>query len=207
MNALLSLFGLSLYFGLALVARVLWHRQATGHSGFHGLSGRPGSIAWTSGVAFAIAPLFMTAGPIMELVGFVRPLCAAPALFVLGVAAVVIGTAGTILAQSQMGASWRVGVRTTERTALVTNGVYALVRNPIFSFMLVAFAGVVLLAPDALTIAGFLLLLVSVELHVRLVEEPHLRRVHDVAYAHYAARVGRFVPGIGYASSRFTGTP
>jgi protein-S-isoprenylcysteine O-methyltransferase Ste14 len=38
---------------------------------------------------------------------------------------------------------------------------------------------------------------VALELHVRLIEEPYLQRVHGAQYATYAARVGRFIPGIG----------
>ena len=34
-------------------------------------------------------------------------------------------------------------------------------------------------------------------MQVRAVEEPHLLATHGRAYADYAARVGRFVPGIG----------
>ena len=40
-------------------------------------------------------------------------------------------------------------------------------------------------------------LLAALELQVRVVEEPHLLRAHGGAYASYAARVGRFVPGVG----------
>lgn len=49
-----------------------------------------------------------------------------------------------------MGASWRIGVDSAERTELVT-----------------------------------------------VVEEPYLLAVHRATYASYAARVGRFVPGVG----------
>jgi hypothetical protein len=41
------------------------------------------------------------------------------------------------------------------------------------------------------------LVVVANELLVRLVEEPHLRRVHGEVYARYTAAVGRFVPGVG----------
>ena len=96
-----------------------------------------------------------------------------------------------------MGTSWRIGVDPGERTELVTNGPFALVRNPIFAAMLPTALGLTLLVPSWIAIAGFVGLLVALELQVRVVEEPHLLRVHGASYASYAARVGRFVPGLG----------
>jgi protein-S-isoprenylcysteine O-methyltransferase Ste14 len=43
---------------------------------------------------------------------------------------------------------------------------------------------------------------VAVQLQVRSIEEPYLRRVHGVAYERYAGRVGRFVPGVGRTHAR-----
>jgi hypothetical protein len=63
--------------------------------------------------------------------------------------------------------------------------------------MIPAFTGIALLAPSILAITGAGLLMVALELHVRLIEEPYLLRVHGEQYAAYGARVGRFVPAIG----------
>src|SRR5687768_1122930 len=43
-----------------------------------------------------------------------------------------IGSGLVVVAQAQMGSSWRIGI-TTERTALVTSGVYGFVRSPIYA--------------------------------------------------------------------------
>ena len=72
----------------------------------------------------------------------------------------------------------------------LTGGPFALVTNPIYAGMIPFFCGIALLVPNALTIAGALLLLVALEMQTRLVEEPYLRRVHGAAYSDYAARVG-----------------
>lgn len=45
----------------------------------------------------------------------------------------MVGIAATLYAQIAMGNSWRIGVDPTERTTLVTNGPFALVRNPTFA--------------------------------------------------------------------------
>lgn len=105
----------------------------------------------------------------------------------------------TMAAQAQMGASWRIGIDIA-RTELVTGGLFSLVRNPVFTGMLAMVSGIVLVTPSAWTVMalGYYVLLVS--LQVRL-EEDHLLRLHGDAYRGYAARVGRFLPGVGRLAS------
>jgi protein-S-isoprenylcysteine O-methyltransferase Ste14 len=105
------------------------------------------------------------------------------------------GLAVTLVAQVQMGASWRIGIddRTTD---LVTAGLFACSRNPIFSSMLLTLAGVVLITPSPSALAGFVVALILISLQVRL-EERNLTRLHGQAYLAYAARVGRFAPWLG----------
>jgi protein-S-isoprenylcysteine O-methyltransferase Ste14 len=114
-----------------------------------------------------------------------------------GIALAIAGIAATFYAQVAMGASWRIGVDPGERTALVTSGPFALVRNPIFAAMLPTALGLTLLVPSWIAIAGFVGLVVALELQVRVVEEPYLRQAHGEGYVAYAARVGRFLPGVG----------
>jgi len=185
--------GLLVTFGI----RTWAHRRATGSSGFRGLSGRPGSAPWWGGVLFAAALLLTTAGLVLAATGTV-PAAAVPAVARwAGLALATAAFAGVVLAQSGMGTSWRIGVDTTERTTLVTGGPFALARNPIFTAMCAALVGLVLTAPTVLTVLGLVCLVVAVELQVRVVEEPYLLATHAGTYAAYAARVGRFVPGVG----------
>ncbi len=98
----------------------------------------------------------------------------------------VLTTAGLVfaaLAQQGMGRSWRIGVDPSENTELVTGGLFALARNPIFTGMIAAQAGTVLLAPTGLGLVGAILLLLACELQVRKVEEPYLVRTHGRSYA------------------------
>ena len=48
-----------------------------------------------------------------------------------------------------------------------------------------------------MTLTGAILLMLALELQTRLIEEPYLTRVHGEQYTVYAARVGRFLPGVG----------
>ncbi|RKH46483.1 methyltransferase family protein [Corallococcus sicarius] len=112
-----------------------------------------------------------------------------------GWALVVAGFVVTVRAQLEMGASWRIGID-SERTELVTGGLFNVVRNPIFSGMLAVVTGVTLATPSAWTVMGWLDYVLLVSLQVRL-EEDHLQGLHGSAYQRYAARVGRFIPGVG----------
>ena len=103
-----------------------------------------------------------------------------------------------------MGASWRIGVDATERTDLVTTGLFAVVRNPIFSAMLMAMIGIVLMVPTPVSAAALVCLFVAVEIQVRFVEEPYLNRTHRRSYVDYTAKVGRFLPGIGRSQATDT---
>jgi protein-S-isoprenylcysteine O-methyltransferase Ste14 len=101
----------------------------------------------------------------------------------------------TLVAQAQMGASWRIGID-DRPTPLVTGGLFSLCRNPIFSGMFLTLAGIVLIAPAAWLLIACAVALVAVALQVRL-EERHLVSLHGNEYLRYASRVGRFVPWLG----------
>ena len=195
------LFALALllvYFALTFGVRTWLQLRRTGHTGFHGISGRVFSAAWSGGVLFVAAMLLAFAAPLAEWYGLVAPLLEpCPELAELGEHVVLLGILATVAAQQDMGASWRIGVRSGEQTDLVMTGAFALVRNPIFSAMLLTGLGFVLLLPNPLTLASFATLLLAVELQVRGAEEPHLLRTHGDRYRTYARRVGRFLPGLG----------
>ncbi len=172
------------------------HRRRTGSSGFRGLSGAPGSAEWWDGVLFIAALLLGAAGPVLALTGVLVP-PRLPGLAWIGLIVTVLGFLGVLAAQTGMGTSWRIGVDEAERTELVTAGLFALVRNPIFTAMLTALAGLALMVPTVISAAALLSLFLAVELQVRLVEEPYLLRTHRQTYVSYTAAVGRFLPGIG----------
>jgi protein-S-isoprenylcysteine O-methyltransferase Ste14 len=189
----------ALYGAVAFGLRILLQLRATGSSGVRGLSGRPGSVEWFAGLGLILGIALAVIAAARQAEGEVEPLEALDATGVqtAGIVLFALGLAATFYAQLAMGRSWRIGVDESERTELVTHGPFRLVRNPIYSAMLPAFAGLALMAPNPLALAAPVLLFVSLELQVRVAEEPHLLRTHGDDYAEYAARVGRFVPGVG----------
>ncbi|MFA9566240.1 MAG: isoprenylcysteine carboxylmethyltransferase family protein [Acidimicrobiales bacterium] len=195
-GAALALF--LVWFLVIFVARTAIQKRATGDSGVRtgALSAPIGSIEWVAGWMLVLALVAGVMAPVSELLGL-GPIVSSAPLRVAGAAIAVIGIVLTLLAQSAMGKEWRIGVDSDERTGLVTDGPFVIVRNPIYGAMFTTAIGLVLMVPNWVAVVGYVLLVVSVELQVRNVEEPHLRRLHGSEYAAYESRVGRFVPGVG----------
>lgn len=196
----MALFALVAYLVFLLVAfgwRTWVHYRRTGDTGFRGFSRAPGERL--GGVLVVAGALLALLAPLAELAGWLAPaaFAAQPGVRAAGLLALVAGAGLTVLAQVQMGVSWRIGVDPGERTALVSHGVFRSIRNPIFTGMLLALAGLALVVPNALSWLGAILVGVGLELQVRRVEEPHLLRVHGERYREYARTAGRFLPGIG----------
>jgi protein-S-isoprenylcysteine O-methyltransferase Ste14 len=107
----------------------------------------------------------------------------------------MLGAAGALLvsfAQFNMRASWRIGIREAERSALVTTGLYRLSRNPIYLGMAAMLLGLFLIAPNALTFAVMGAGLIAMSAQIGL-EEEHLRGVHGVAFEAYCEQTRRWV--------------
>ena len=192
------LVGLALAFG----ARTWLQIRRTGSSGFHGISGTPGSLRWWAGALFVLALVLGALALVLALIDVVPAPDGLDGLALVGLVVAVTGSLGVLAAQTGMGASWRIGVKETERTELVTDGWFAVVRNPIFTAMVTVQLGLALMVPTWLSVAALAFLVVAVELQVRLIEEPYLVQVHGAAYRAYAAETGRFVPAIGRLSQR-----
>jgi protein-S-isoprenylcysteine O-methyltransferase Ste14 len=114
------------------------------------------------------------------------------------VAGLIVGALGVAIieiAQAQMGSSWRIGID-EKATGLVTSGLFAVVRNPIYLGLLLGLAGLTLATPSAFTIAVTVLSSILVMVQSRL-EEEHLETQHGETFRRYASRVGRFLPVIG----------
>jgi protein-S-isoprenylcysteine O-methyltransferase Ste14 len=193
----LALFGFSLI--LTFGVRIAVQLRRTGSTGVHGFAAEATPLERFAGVLFVAGLVAAATAPLLALLDVLEPVAALDGAVGHAVG-IVLGVGGILLtfgAQLAMGDAWRVGVDPEERTELVTSGPFGLVRNPIYSAMIPTVLGLALMVPNVLAIAAFLTLVIALELQVRLVEEPYLLQVHGNAYADYAARVGRFVPGLG----------
>lgn len=191
---------LVLYVAFAAVAfgwRTWVQWRQTGDTGLR-LHAEAGTTQWWAKLGFVAALVAGFAAPIAGLAGLdpVAPLSNAT-VQVVGLALALAGIVATIAAQMRMGASWRIGVDPAERTGLVTGGIFALVRNPIFTAMLLTAVGLTLMVGNVISLTGLAALFAALEVQVRFVEEPYLRTVHGPDYERYTATAGRFLPGLG----------
>lgn len=178
------------FFALAFGLRSYLQWRATGTTGFVGVRRGASVLERLTGAALGLA---LVLGPVAPWLG--EPLWQRG--HGLGAVLAFVGIGLVLVAQLQMGRSWRIGVNDSERTELITTGVFALVRNPIFSAMLLVSLGLALAAPTALALALPPVLWLALELQVRRVEEPYLLRTHGAPYLDWACRTGRFLPGVG----------
>lgn len=179
--------------------RIAIQLRRTGKSGLIGLREGAGAADWGSGILFVGGMALGALSPVLVLGDHLDPIDALDVdlLHVIGVVLTVAGGLAVFAAQLGMGASWRIGVRDEERTALVTRGWFALCRNPIYTSMIVGWLGVALLVPTWLGFAAVAVIALGLEIQVRFVEEPYLIRTHGDEYRAYASRVGRFLPSVG----------
>lgn len=195
----LALVLLVVFTGVVITGRIVLHYRRTGNTGVAAFNKKLSAREKLTSMVFLAASLATFGGVLLQATGSLDPIEALDEDAV-HVAAIVVWVCGLVLsvtAQRQMGDDWRLGVDDSDRTSLLTSGLFGIVRNPIYTGILVATTGVTFLAPNVGTFVGLFLLLVNFELEIRVIEEPYLRRTHGNAYESYAGKVGRFVPGLG----------
>jgi len=95
-----------------------------------------------------------------------------------------------------MGRDWSMAIVPTKRVRLITTGMFAHVRHPIYALSMLLMLGTVM------AVCSPAIVMVAV-LHCYMLnrkarnEEAHLRRLHGNAYAGYAQQTGRFLPRLG----------
>lgn len=109
-----------------------------------------------------------------------------------GIVLLLVSLLWTILAQAQMGNSWRIGIDTEHRTELVRSGVFKISRNPIFVGMMATLLGLFLTIPNVVTLITLLVGVILIGIQVRL-EEECLTKMHGENYIEYRRNVRRWI--------------
>lgn len=115
-----------------------------------------------------------------------------PIVSLIGVILLLVSLLWTVVAQAQMGESWRIGIDTEHKTNLVQRGVFRISRNPIFVGMMVTLLGLFLVIPNVATLIVLLVGLILIGIQVRL-EEEYLLTTHGDAYVQYRRNVRRWI--------------
>lgn len=111
---------------------------------------------------------------------------------IIGVILLILSLVWTVLAQIQMGNSWRIGIDEEKKTSLIRSGLFNRSRNPIFLGMILTLTGFFLTIPNAMTLLILTVGFVLIQIQVRL-EEEFLTRMQGDVYIAYRREVRRWL--------------
>lgn len=178
---------------LAVVLRAATQRIRTGDFGLRAASLDAPLVEILPGtlfvLSFASALVLITLGEF----GYIMPIANFPyfigwLFFALGATGIAI----TLISQHQMGDSWRIGVDQTETTKLKTYGLYARSRNPIYFGILLFWVGLCGTFPHPLLWLCAVICWCCIEVIVRKIEEPYLKRLHGDQFDTYLENTNRY---------------
>jgi len=110
----------------------------------------------------------------------------------LGVTLVTLGLVIFIFAFVSFGDSWRVGIDVRSPGALVTTGIFAASRNPIYVFLDLWFFGIFLINGTLIFLLFAVAAVALLHWQIRR-EEDFLLRLYGQPYQDYRAKTGRYV--------------
>ncbi len=180
---------------LAVGGRIAMQYKFTGDHGIRLINPNSKKIAILSSILLLASFLSVFILILLDATGILEPQIAPGRIMEIAAMALSLtGIALTIFSQYQMGTAWRIGVDESEQTELVTNGLYSLMRNPIYSGVMLFGVGLLLLLPNIYMLLSILIGYLSIELHVRYVEEPYLLRLHGLKFENYMNKTNRYLP-------------
>jgi len=183
---------------LGVFGRVFLQYRTTGNHGVRPATKNSPPLQKLASFLLVASALIMFIYTLGEVLGFFDALYNTEgSLLVFGYFLYSVGLSITLLAQHQMGTAWRIGVDPTEKTSLITNGLYRYVRNPIYTGLFLGGVGLFLISPSIILLVGMLAFFVSVELFVKRVEEPYLREQFGEVFRSWYQSTGRYFPKLG----------
>jgi len=108
----------------------------------------------------------------------------------------ILGFLGLVLcriAQVTIGKSWRVGIDEQSKSGLISNGIYAYIRNPTYTGLYLLCIGVWLINPTIAYSYWILLFYIMMEFQVRC-EEEYLETMYGNEYLEYCKRTKKYIP-------------
>jgi protein-S-isoprenylcysteine O-methyltransferase Ste14 len=118
-----------------------------------------------------------------------------PAIFFVGFLFAVAGLLFTVWARRHLAANWSADVTIKAGHQLITSGPYAWVRHPIYSGLLLGFAGSAVALGQRRGIVAVVVVGLALWRKLRI-EERGMRQLFGERYTAYAQRVAALIPGI-----------
>ena len=112
---------------------------------------------------------------------------------IVGVLVAVVGVAVFIISVLTMRDSWRAGVSKTDKTELVTKGIYKISRNPAFLGFDLMYLGILLLFFNLVLYIVSLFAMLIFHLQIVNVEEEFLLEAFGDEYLRYKKKVCRYI--------------
>ncbi|MDA3615440.1 methyltransferase family protein [Polluticaenibacter yanchengensis] len=117
---------------------------------------------------------------------------ASPKMQIAGIMILAAALGISITALYYMKNSWRIGIDKNNKTDLITGGIFAYSRNPVFFSILLGLTGLMLLTPNTFTISISLAIYILIQMQIRL-EEAFLTEIHGQKYLNYKNETRRFI--------------
>ena len=112
---------------------------------------------------------------------------------VVGICIGVLGDIVFVISVVTMRDNWRAGVSKTDKTELVTNGIYQISRNPAFLGFDLVYIGVLLMFFNWVLLAASAFAALMIHLQIVNVEEDFLLAAFGEEYLEYRKRVCRYI--------------
>lgn len=199
----MALIAYVLFLLIVVIGKLILQYYKTGDCGLRPITARSPIISIIPSVLLILSFVTTFSLATMEVFGKFESQVRLNALgTILGILFCAIGITIASISQHQMESSWRIGVDESEKTKLVTHGLYSYVRNPIYCGVILFGMGLLILIPHTLMLVGLFLGYLSIELQVRYVEEPYLLRLHGETYERYSRKVKRYFPNVFHKTKK-----
>lgn len=152
--------------------------------------GKAGFVKFVEVTMKAVAVLAFAAGLVSIFIGISH---SPAAVRVIGAVMSVAGTIVFIAAVRTMRDSWRAGVSKTDKTELITNGIYQISRNPAFLGFDLLYIGTLLMFFNWILCILTVFAVIMYHLQIVSVEEKFLLAAFGNEYLQYKKKVCRYI--------------
>lgn len=113
-------------------------------------------------------------------------------LQIIGIILAYLSMVWTIVAQSQMGNSWRIGIDKCQKTELIQKGLFKFSRHPIYLGVATTSLSLFLILPNVPTLIIFLMTSLTISIQARL-EEEYLKKIYGQQFLNYSKNTPRWL--------------